>query len=147
MIPSPALWIGLAGLIPFYAAVIWRMFAEGPDANSGEMSFTLYAAVILSFLGGTRWGREVAQSMGVPRTRELSLSILPALGGWLAAAAHLGGYQQIAWAGLILAFALAFFWDWRGSREGVWPEWYGRLRLILSFGAVLSAAVMIILNA
>lgn len=146
MTPAPALWLGLAGLIPFYAPVIWRLFAEGPDANRAEIAFTLYAALILSFLGGTRWGREIVHSMAVPRARELSLAVLPSLGGWLAAAAHLGGYKQIAWAGLILAFALLFFWDWRGAKDGTWPEWYGTLRLMLSFGAVLSATVMIVLN-
>lgn len=146
MIPAPALWLGLAGLIPFYAPVIYRMMAEGANANRAEIAFTLYAAVILSFLGGTRWGREVVHSMAVPRGRELTLAILPSLGGWLAAVAHLGGYKQMAWAGLILAFALLFFWDWRGAKDGTWPEWYGRLRLLLSFGAILSAAVMILLN-
>ena len=115
-------------------------------ANRAEIAFTLYAAVILSFLGGTRWGREVVHSMAVPRGRELTLAILPSLGGWLAAVAHLGGFKQMAWAGLILAFALLFFWDWRGAKDGTWPEWYGRLRLLLSFGAILSAAVMILLN-
>lgn len=146
MIPAPALWLGLAGLIPFYAPVIWRLFADGPDSGRAEIAFTLYAAVILSFLGGTRWGREVVHAMAVPRARELTLAILPSLGGWLAVVAHLGGYKQIAWAGLILAFALVFFWDWRGAKDGTWPEWYGRLRLLLSFGAVFSAAVMIVQN-
>lgn len=146
MIPAPALWLGLAGLIPFYVPVIWRLFADGPDGGRAEIAFTLYAAVILSFLGGTRWGREVVHAMAVPRARELTLAILPSLGGWLAVAAHLGGYKQIGWAGLILAFALVFFWDWRGAKDGTWPEWYGRLRLLLSFGAVFSAAVMIVLN-
>ena len=48
--------LGLAGLIPFWSLAIAK--AAGVPLPPGAMDFLLatYAATILSFLGGIRWG-------------------------------------------------------------------------------------------
>lgn len=53
--PAPALFYGFSGLIPFTAIPAY-MFQSG--AYIPELAFTslAYGAVILSFLGGVRWG-------------------------------------------------------------------------------------------
>lgn len=56
--PAPALFYGVSGLIPFTAIPAY-MFQYG--AYVPELAFTslAYSAVILSFLGGVRWGSYV----------------------------------------------------------------------------------------
>lgn len=53
--PPPALFYGVAGLVPF-TAIPTYMIQSG--VYIPEMAFTsmAYSAVILSFIGGVRWG-------------------------------------------------------------------------------------------
>ena len=57
--PAPALFYGVAGLIPF-TAIPTYMLQTG--VYIPEMAFTsmAYSAVILSFIGGVRWGSAVS---------------------------------------------------------------------------------------
>ncbi|MCX7350022.1 MAG: DUF3429 family protein, partial [Alphaproteobacteria bacterium] len=52
-IPGPALWLGLAGLIPFVAgaASLWVNISLLPPAAGLKLAI-IYGAIILSFLGG-----------------------------------------------------------------------------------------------
>jgi len=70
-IPNPALWLGLAGVLPFYAVpifiwVIGTADADGvSDGAAGLIYFMLvaqltYAAIIASFLGAIHWGLAMA---------------------------------------------------------------------------------------
>jgi hypothetical protein len=57
--PIPALTYGIGGLIPFTAIPVY-MLSTG--VYIPEMAFTsmAYSAVILSFIGGVRWGSAVS---------------------------------------------------------------------------------------
>jgi hypothetical protein len=72
--------LGLAGLIPFAAASATR--AAGPPELAGPALLALlaYAAVILSFLGGVRWGAELSAERPSPAV--IALSVLPSLAAW-----------------------------------------------------------------
>ncbi|MBX9615712.1 MAG: DUF3429 domain-containing protein [Caulobacteraceae bacterium] len=130
--------LALAGLVPFAGcalmAVIDRSF--GVDWIGALIA---YAAVILSFLGGARWGAELARE--TPDPVRLILSNLPAIVAWLAlvivmvpASARMG----------LLAVALALVWfQDRGSAE----PWYRALRTTATVGAVLSLALAAVLRA
>jgi hypothetical protein len=123
----------VAGLIPFWAAAL--AFAFGPPQLAGPALLTLlaYSAAILSFLGGTRWGMEVA-ARRPPRASVLALSNLPAVAAWLLLAAGGGfGLTEVqTLGGFILAFIVQGVWDARASDA---PRWHRSLRVWLTLGA------------
>ena len=132
-IPPPVLAWGLAGLIPFLGlpliGVAFPSLSIWTDRALG-----LYAAVILSFLGGARWGRAVAEAS--PDSGLVALSMAPSVTAWalLILPPGLSVLQLLAMAG---ALGLHLVWDLRAS--GL-PVWYPRLRLILTAGAVAGLA-------
>ena len=78
--PAPALTLGLAGVIPFCAA-------PGYMINNGVFCPLLaswhvgYGAVILSFIGGVRWGMAVEAKSIQPSWYHFSWSVTPSLIG------------------------------------------------------------------
>jgi len=132
-VPRTVLAWGLAGLIPFLGL---PLVAVSIPALSGwsDKALGLYAAVILSFLGGARWGRAVSDT--APDPRLIALSMAPSVAAWglvLLPAGHSG----LQLAGLAGALVLHLLWDLRS--QGL-PGWYPRLRLILTAGAVAGLA-------
>jgi hypothetical protein len=88
-----------------------------------------YGAVILSFLGGIRWGLAIVKSDHSDLLSPLCISVLPSLLGWLALLIS-------ASAGLLL-LALGFFALLLADlRLPTAPPWYGAQRLPLSVGAI-----------
>ena len=136
-IPPAPLVLTLAGLLPFVAgaaAIHW--FGEDVARQaSAKLVLILYAAVILSFLGGVRWGVEMSAGPERPRFGRLAVSVTGALAGWaLAWWATLGGLapsQFLVFSGLFVAHWL---WDTLASRD--LPAWYDGLRTIATLGAV-----------
>ena len=127
--------LGALGVIPFAAAA--AVYSLGAPNLAGPALLTLlgYSAAILSFLGGVRWGVEIAVRR-TPRWHVLAASMLPPLVSWgLLAGSALVVQHQLA--GFLLAFLLQWAWD---SRSNSAPAWYPRLRTLLTLGAVLSLA-------
>ena len=114
------LMLGYAGLLPFYGFLlgIW-LLQDWPSAVSVQ-GFVIYSLAILSFLGGTLWGR--VQSLDNPMMARLLVSngvvifavaaVLTAK-AWLASVALMCGY-------------LALLWYERGTE--MLPNWYGIMR-------------------
>lgn len=129
-IPPVVLAYGLAGLIPFLAPPLLSLAAPELARQAGWWQ-AVYAAVILSFLGGARWGQAV-RAPG-PDAVTVSLAMLPSLFGWTAVllVAEIG----LARVAMALAAGLALQWLW-DVRSGDLPGWYPRLRSILTVGAV-----------
>ncbi|WP_203291821.1 DUF3429 domain-containing protein [Maricaulis parjimensis] len=136
-IPARALWGGLAGWIPFWLPVALAIEARftGRSPAAEFALFTLYGALILSFLGGARWGRALAPDN---ETATWGLALLPTCLGLAAIGLHwaLGAPAGIAL--IILGLCAHLFWDRQAMRCGELPDWYGRLRLVLSAGAILA---------
>ena len=124
--------LALAGLIPFVGCAGLVLFAP----SSGDAWLTplgAYGAIILSFLGGAHWGRELAEPQ--PRALPLVLSNLPAIAAWLTflpTVPH--AFQFLV---LIFGFIAMLYWDWRDQ-----PTWYRPLRLMATVGAALSLGVV-----
>jgi hypothetical protein len=128
-IPRVVLAYGLAGLLPFLACplsgVLW------PDARGlAAVVLAAYGALILSFLGGARWGLEVSKA--APDPKVVGLAMVPTLVG-LALITLTGFAPRPQLLGLAAALAAACVWDLRSS--GL-PGWYGLLRSTLTLGAV-----------
>ena len=126
--PSIALY-GALGLIPFWApSVIGWVRPELTATMSGALA--TYAALILSFLGGARWGFAVPRPH--PSVAVVSFAMLPTLAGF----ALLLAPPSLGWArlpGLAVALLVMGAWDlWPGDP----PAWYPRLRALLTLGAV-----------
>lgn len=143
-IPAGALWLGLLGLLPFYGAALLahQPLTVGAAARIG---FVVYAAVILSFLGGVRWGLEIARESGTPSPRRLVLSVLPPLYGWACAVGTL--VWDLSLSGFVATgFVLQFLWDRAAAREGLAPAWYEPLRSILTVGVLGACFLLIVLE-
>lgn len=134
-IPAAALVLGLAGLIPFLAGAAsqWASLPMLP-AETGLRLAILYGAIILSFLGGIRWGTAIGPYDAGRQTTEFTASVLGSLAGL--AAAFLPTIPALAL--LIAGFLMQGLWDVMSVDAGRLPSWFGRLRMILTAGAVLS---------
>lgn len=128
-IPRVVLAWGLAGVIPFWAAPA-VMLAAPAWAQAAAVIQAAYAALILSFLGGARWGMAVTSSAPDPVT--VGLSMTPTLAG-LGLILLLHGEPNLLLMALAAALTLAWIWDLRAAEVAAW---YGRLRGTLTLGAV-----------
>ena len=134
-IPGAALMLGLAGLIPFVAgaAAQWTRIPLLPS-DAGLKLAIVYGAIILSFLGGIRWGTAIGPYDQGRQTLEFSASVLGSLAGL--AAVFLPNIPALAL--LIAGFLMQGLWDVMSVDAGRLPHWFGRLRMILTAGAVVS---------
>lgn len=132
--------LGYAGLLPFLTGAIYLTAAafrlvDAQFLAFATMALIVYGAVILSFLGGVRWGVAVATVRtdgGV-----FCLSVVPSLAGWVAV------LLPPSWGVLLLAggFLLQGGWDIHAGEKGTLPQWYARLRRRLTVVVVASLLV------
>ena len=115
----------VAGLIPFGWALAYAAFANPERLQIGAVIFELYAAVILSFLGGMRWGRAIARGEAAWTLVE---AVVPAV---LAFTALL--LIPVATILGVAATGLGFaIWMLRDVRDAAWPAGFRRQRAIVS---------------
>lgn len=116
-LPSAALWLGVAGLIPFLAAA--GMVLAGIEAWRGVAVHALvgYAATILSFLGAVHWGfaLRAPEAEAWATGRRLALGVVPALIAWAALLAP----DAIALGVLIAAFLAVWAAEEIAGRQGL----------------------------
>ncbi|MCI4644654.1 MAG: DUF3429 domain-containing protein [Hyphomonadaceae bacterium] len=139
-IPPAPLALTIAGLMPFVGGALACWALEGDIARQAAAYLTLltYGAVVLSFLGGVRWGVEMSDAMLTPpRWGVMSAAILGALIGWALVLYYVLGAPS-PWVFPIMAAAFAGHWLWDVLSRKALPVWYDGLRTIASVGAVLS---------
>ena len=122
-LPRGLLALGWSGVLPFAlalaAALVWPAWAGFAAAV-----FVCYGAVILSFLGGARWGRGLAAEASPLRYVE---AVMPSLLGF--AALLFLHAPRVALAVLAAGFAAWLLID-LGDR--LWSPAYRRMRLGIS---------------
>ena len=132
--------LGLAGLIPFWALALARVTGLPHAIPPAEIQAALatYAATIISFLGGIRWGIAVRADQSDRAAFDYLGSVVPQLLGWSALA--LPDPARLFVLGLIVLVLGPL--DRRLVRRGLAPDWFGRLRTLLSLcaGAALFLA-------
>jgi hypothetical protein len=133
-IPSPAFWLGWAGVIPFaaFAALVVAGGSGGIDATTALRALISYGTIILSFMGGVQWGLELSRGDG--DGFGFLASVIPALIAFAVTFIDPAAALAILAAGFILLLV----YDLRRVRAGIGPAWYGRLRLQLTIAVVLS---------
>lgn len=139
--PPLALWLGLAGLLPFLASVAAAWLAPVAWQAVAVRAFLGYGAVILSFLGGVQWGVAMCRERpgGAAFRRRMLLAMVPSLVAWPALLLHpLTG----AWV-LAIGFVLVRLHEL--SREGGarLPGWYHSLRMHLTLVVLACHALLI----
>jgi hypothetical protein len=128
-IPKPVLAYGLLGLIPFLAPPLIGSLFPAWQAPASQV-LAAYGALILSFLGGARWGLAIAAPE--PSVVVVSLAMLPSLVG-LALLLLPVEFRHAQFLGLTAALGLLCIGD--AMADSV-PSWYARLRIPLTLGAV-----------
>lgn len=139
--PTVPLVLGVAGLLPFAGlAAIALLQGEGPfgiGSGQARLALAVYGAVILSFLGGVRWGIVMGFEEQERAARDYVLAVLPALIGWGALALpRPSDLYVLAFAHVLLALL-----DYGLACRTVAPEWYGRLRMALGAAAALALVI------
>lgn len=134
-IPRSALYLGLAGVLPFAwgAATIHSPtlydFGSGTFGARfvGQYVQIFYGAVILSFMSGVLWGF-AAKAHGPAGPIGYGLSVIPALWTFF----MVGGGAQSALLSLAIGFIGVLGLDYLFWRYGLAPSWWMRLRQLIT---------------
>jgi len=131
-LPALAWAYGAAGLIPFVGCAGADILGLSPGQGWWRLALLIYGVVILSFLGGGRWGMALAR--GPARASVITLSMAPSIAGFFLLLVP-PDLQRWALGGAALAHGLQWLWDVRAKDA---PPGYGRLRSVLAAIAILS---------
>ena len=147
MIPRAPLLLGLAGLIPFFwgAATLvngglatWGATTLGPRFVAPFVLLN-YGTIILAFMSGVLWGF-ATRATGSRAAAGYALSVIPAL--WVFF--MIGGGPGASAIYLIAGFLGLLGLDWAFWRQGLAPEWWMRLRILLTSVVVACLALLVI---
>jgi hypothetical protein len=140
-IPTGALVLGLAGLIPFVIAALAQWPIGLPPLPFDSLAAgVVYGAVILSFLGGIRWGTAIGPYGRATQIRDMTMSVVPSIAGWIAVLLP----SVPALCLLLIGFLLQALWDVIDVEDGRLPGWFGRLRMMLTAGVVAALLAMLL---
>ena len=146
-IPRAPLVLGLAGLLPFVwgAATLlssdlaeWGVRHIGPRF-AGPFVLLQYGTIILAFMSGVLWGFATRAS-GEAAALGYGLSVLPAL--WVFFT--VGGGPATSAIYLIAGFVGLLALDWHFWRHALVPEWWMRLRLLLTVVVVPCLSLLVL---
>ncbi len=135
-LPRGLLLLGWSGVLPFVMALLAAVVLPG-WAGFAAAVFVSYGAVILSFLGGARWGRGLAEDLGAGRFLE---AVLPSLIGFSALL-----MLHTAWIALSLLATGFAIWMVIDQRDPLWSPAYKRMRLGISVVVLLMHAAWLLI--
>lgn len=138
-IPLAALVIGLLGLLPFFCGAIAAWRPELAPGIGGKL-IVGYGAIILAFLGGIRWGTAIGPYDGRRQTLEFTASVIGSIVGLAALFVPLIPGLTL----LIGSYLLHALWDVASAEAGRLPAWFGKLRMLLTAGAVFSLLLALV---
>ncbi|MDV7143770.1 DUF3429 domain-containing protein [Tropicimonas sp. TH_r6] len=143
-IPQTALWLSIAGLVPFVWGALTRISSDFQvmSLQLGGARFVapqvnlFYGMIILAFMSGVLWGF-AAKANGKMAARGYALSVIPALWIFLTG----GGLSADTAVDLILGFLGVLLIDWHFWRNGLTPPWWMALRVPMTGAVVLCLGV------
>ncbi|NXF30617.1 TMM69 protein, partial [Nyctibius bracteatus] len=131
--PNPALYLSLAGLIPFVSVPL-SMAIQGTYYPELAFAQIMYGAVTVSFLGGMRWGFALPEnSPAKPDWLNLANSTVPPLLAWQALL-----FKDITSGAIMLVMALGVALHYDISLLPTYPRWFKVLRVVGTVVMVLS---------
>ena len=146
-IPAAPLLLGLAGLIPFLwgaatlisgELAVWGIQTLGPRFV-GPFVLLNYGQIILAFMSGVLWGF-ATKSDGEQAAINYALSTLPAL--WVFFTVGAGPTSSGIY--LIAGFVALLGLDVTFVRQGLAPEWWMRLRILLTTIVVACLILLVV---
>ncbi|XP_008149544.1 transmembrane protein 69 [Eptesicus fuscus] len=140
--PKPALYISLAGLIPFLAPplIMVMMKTYIPVLAFTQMA---YGASFLSFLGGIRWGFVLPEgSPAKPDYLNLASSTAPVLFSWFAFLIS----ERLSEAIVTVIIGLGIALHNELFLLPDYPKWFKALRIVVTFVAFLSFVITLLLK-
>jgi len=142
-LPRAALRLGFLSLAPLAVSALVSLSQHRGTAHLAVLAFSIYAALLLSFLGGVRCGFEIMRAPDAPNAMRLALSAAPALSAWLLTLVIVLVPSAIpaaaAYAGL---FSAQYLWDHRSAIDAGAPAWYPLLRQVLTGGAMIICLII-----
>ena len=149
-LPTIAILLGLAGLLPFAGCALGALSPDPVLAERSLLALVAYGAVILAFLGGVQWGFALEGS-GTPTVRvqrlRFGLGVLPSLVGWAALLVSFLGLPLLALLLLMAGVIGTTVTEARATRAGLMPQSYMRLRWALSAGVLVCLAGVCLVRA
>ena len=136
-VPQAARALGFAGVLPFAALAVAYAWSGSGLQEPALAGFIAYSALILSFLGGIRWG--VASRSKARQATALAISVLPSL--WAFACLAWPREAASVW-GLMFGFLALGWLDTFIPPVGA-AAWMRRLRAELTIAVVLCHALLI----
>ena len=133
-----ALWLTALGYLPFIILALALLANVGFPLGREMLILMLtgYGAVILSFLGGIRWGMAIINGKS---GTTLVLSVLPSLLGWIALIME----PRAGLIALIIGITLHYVWDRASVGDGGYPAWFARIRTAITVAVVFALALAI----
>lgn len=139
VIPLPALVLGVAGLIPFFwAVVVVHTGFLAIEAVPAWPAASSYGLMIFCYMSGCFWPFAVRAG----RPLDYVLAVAPVL---VMIALVTSGFLPLVLA-LILGFPGLLIVDWHFARQGAAPVWWMRLRMPLT-AAVTCCLILVVLPA
>lgn len=141
IIPRSALWLGLAGLLPFISGGmgVW-VSALGDIRFALPLIVLAYGCLIAAFLGGVRWGAAMQNHEADHLPGQLIIAIMPTL---MALVAFMLPLPQ-AFTLLIVLFVAQGVLDLTAVQQGRLADWYAPLRILLTALAALSMTSILV---
>lgn len=125
--------LGYLGWTPLAALLVLSWLS--PDRSGPFLRVSLlYAAAVLSFIGGIQWGLALASANQRIRLRRLVVSMVPSL--WAVAALLLP--VRLALLGLVLGFVTLLVYETLERSDAAYPAWYLPLRVRLTALVVIT---------
>ncbi|XP_004620614.2 transmembrane protein 69 [Sorex araneus] len=140
--PKPALYLTLAGLIPFVAPPLVMVVTKSyiPILALVQMA---YGASFLSFLGGIRWGFALTEgSPAKPDYLNLANSTAPLLFSWFAFLFS----ERLSEAIVIVIIGLGIALHIEHFLLPHYPSWFKALRIIITLVAFFSFVITLLLK-
>lgn len=133
--------LSLAGFLPMigFAGSLYVLGSEHVLSESLTQMFKTWSIIILSFLGGIRWGMAVTNADEKPWV--LLAAIVPSAIGWMTL--FMG--EPLSFLILLVAYCAQGAWDSLSINAGAAPRWFGQIRIWLTL-LVVGAHLLAILS-
>jgi len=131
-----------SGVAPIVVCASLAIVTSGDLAARAVQALLGYCAVTAGFLGGVRWGAELARAPLAPSPVRLAFAAAPTIAAW--GVLLLARFPRLACALLLAIAAAQLAWDLAASREGLLPSWVMPARSVVTIAAaVCILAVML----
>lgn len=137
--PSLAIWaIALLALSPFAVSALIYCYGPTDRAASSLNVLLTWTAMVMSFLGGVRWGLETREPS--PRWQRQGFSALAAVAAWVILLAREHAPETWIIGGFIAAFMIQWLFDHQTADT---PSRYPILSTALTSTACVSLALVL----